>query len=247
MAVTTRSRPVLCVRARRAAAFRLRPAPRRPSATRLRGAPISSTIAGSTAGELAERGRMTRDASLLLKRLNDGDPAAADELLPLIYRELHGMASRYMDGERLGHTLQPTALVNEAFLRLVGDGAPSYDGEAHFFNLAARAMRNVLVDHARQRAADKRGGDRQREPLDDALAAYRERGICVLAVHEALERLQELDEPLARVVELRFFAGLPLPRVAESLGVSLRTAERSWFSARAWLRRELDGGPELDG
>ena len=189
---------------------------------------------------------MSLDATLLLRRLSNGDSDAAEELLPILYRELHDIASRCMDGERSNHTLQPTALVNEAFLRLIGPGTPAVEDRGHFLNLAARAMRNILVDHARRRNAEKRGNDRTREPLDDALAAYAEQGVDVLAVNEALQRLAAMDEQLARIVDLRFFAGLPVPEVAKALGLSLRTAERGWFSARAWLRKELDGDLEPD-
>ncbi|MCB9898357.1 MAG: sigma-70 family RNA polymerase sigma factor [Planctomycetes bacterium] len=185
-------------------------------------------------------------ATVLLQRLSHGDLAAADELLPLVYHELHGLARRLMSGERDNHTLQATALVNEAYLRLVDQAGTDWESRAHFLRTAARAMRNVLVDHARTRNADKRGGKRARVPLDDALAAYEARALDMLALDTALERLSEMDEQLAQLVELRFFAGLTIPETAKILGVSTPTVERGWRVARLWLRAEIEGRPRLD-
>ena len=146
-----------------------------------------------------------------------------------------------MEGERGDHTLQPTALVHEAYLRLMGGARMEWEDRAHFLNVAARAMRRVLVDHARKRHAKKRGGRREREPLDDAVDVYAERGLDVLALDDALERLAGVDDQLARIVELRYFAGLSNPEAARVIGMPLRSLERGWFSARAWLRAELGG------
>lgn len=183
------------------------------------------------------------EATRLLERLSAGDGAAAEELLPLVYAELRRQAGRTMDGERGDHTLQPTALVHEAYLRLVGSQV-RWQSRAHFARVAARAMRNVLVDHARARRTDKRGQARDRAALDGVLAAYEERNLDVLVVHEALERLHAVDEPLARLVELRFFAGLSIEETARVLEMSTATVERHWRVARLWLRREL--GPDSE-
>jgi RNA polymerase sigma factor (TIGR02999 family) len=188
----------------------------------------------------------TSEATRLLERFAAGDRQAADLLLPLVYAELRRQAARAMGGERADHTLQPTALVHEAYLRLF-DAPASFESRAHFVRVAARAMRNVLVDHARARGAQKRGDGRERVALDGVLAAYEERDLDVLALHEALERLLELDEPLGRLVELRFFAGLSIAQTAEVLGSSTATVERHWRVARLWLRRELGAAPEPAG
>jgi RNA polymerase sigma-70 factor, ECF subfamily len=180
-------------------------------------------------------------ATLLLRRYGDGDRAAADELLPLLYDELRRIASAHLRRERSDHTLQPTALVHEAWLRLVDDPAPEVGSRAHFLSLAARVMRRVLVDHAREHGAQKRGGGSSRVTLDDALALYERRDLDLLALDEALERLGALDAPLARIVELRFFAGLTNAEVASLDGTSLRSVERGWATARAWLRGALAG------
>ena len=184
--------------------------------------------------------RVTR----LLERATSGDRAAAEELLPLLYGELKGVAVRSMRSERADHTLQPTALVHEAWLRLVGGGgAPRFESRRHFVRLAARAMRNVLVDHARARQAQKRGEGQEAASLDAVLAGFEEQHLDLLALHEALERLQEIDAPLARLVELRFFAGLTIEETARALELSTPTVERHWRVARMWLRRELPDAP----
>ena len=180
-------------------------------------------------------GQVTR----LLGRLSEGDRTAAEELLPLLYGELKGLAVRSMRGERADHTLQPTALVHEAYLRLIGSEAPRFEDRTHFVRLAARAMRNGLVDHARAKKAQKRGSGVEPASLDAVLAVFEEQQLDVLALHEALERLAAMDEPLARLVELRFFAGLTIEETANALGVSTPTVERHWRVARMWLRREL--------
>jgi len=171
-----------------------------------------------------------------------GDPAALDYVLPIVYAELRRVADRHLGQERGGHTLSPTALVHEVYLRLAGGTEASFEGRAHFFGVAARAMRQVLVDHARRRRASKRGGAWDRVTLyTDVTPAGTPapQEFELLDVHDALDRLVALDERTARVVELRFFGGLTLEETAEVLGVSRRTAADDWSLARAWLAREL--------
>ncbi len=183
-----------------------------------------------------DAGRTTQ----LLRRLAAGDAGAGEALLPLVYAELRELAARAMADERTGHTLQPTALVNEAWLRLVASSAPpAVEDRAHFLRLCARAMRHVLVDHARARAAQKRAGSARRVPLDELLSSFEERRLDLLALHEALERLEAVDDALARLVDLRYFAGLTIEETAGALGSSTATVERDWRVARLWLRREL--------
>ena len=181
-------------------------------------------------------------ATVLLRRLAEGESEAAEELLPLLYTELHGLAAGYMANERRQHTLQPTALVNEAWLRLLGDREP-WTSRAHFLGVAAQAMRRVLIDHARKREADKRGGGRERVGLDVALDLFEEQGPDLVALDAALSKFAALDPQLARIVELRFFAGASNQDVAEALAVSTRTVERGWKTAQAWLRAELERSP----
>ncbi len=178
------------------------------------------------------------DVTRLLQAWSDGDAAALDELLPVVYRELHRQAQRYMRGQSPGHTLQATALVNEAYLRLAGTDPVDWKSRAHFFGVAAKAMRSILVDHARARRASKRGGGA--EPV--TLAAADEAGaqqVEVLELDETLQRLADLDPRKANLVELRWFGGLSIEEAAEVLDVSPATAKREWRTARAWLRREL--------
>ncbi len=167
------------------------------------------------------------------------DDPSADDLLPLVYDELRRLAEGYLRRERPGHTLQPTALVHEAYLRLVDQDRVDWQGRTHFLAVGAHMMRRLLIDHARGRGRVRRGGDRQRLTLDDEMAAVAGQDVDLLALHEALETLAELDERQARIVELRFFAGLRVDEVAQVLGVSRRTVEGDWTHARAWLRREL--------
>ncbi|MBD3162500.1 MAG: sigma-70 family RNA polymerase sigma factor [Candidatus Latescibacteria bacterium] len=178
----------------------------------------------------------------LLRRLEEGDDQAAEELLPLIYQELRSIAGRLMAGERKAHTLQATALVHEAWMRLLGGSEPGSANRQHFLRLAARAMRRVLVDHARAKRADKRGGGKAPQPLDEALAAYEDRPEDLLALDEALTRLGEKDEELLRIVELRYFAGLTLEETAEQVGKTVRQVHLAWGFARGWLKRELSKG-----
>ena len=178
--------------------------------------------------------------SLILGKIESGDDAAAAELLPLVYDELRALAGRFMQAERPDHTLQPTALVHEAFVRLVGANDLQFQGHIHFKSVAARAMRRILINHARDRGAIKRGGpDRAMLALDEALAQVEERVVDVLALDEALQRLAERSDRQAKLVELRFFGGLTMAESAESLSISLTTAKADWAIARAWLGREL--------
>ncbi|MCB9897718.1 MAG: sigma-70 family RNA polymerase sigma factor [Planctomycetes bacterium] len=181
-----------------------------------------------------------RHATLLLRRLGEGDGTARDELVPLLYDELHRIARAHMAAERAGHTLQPTALVHEAWMRLFDLPDALAGDRQHFLSIAARVMRRVLVDHARARLTDKRGGDRTRLPLDDALQLYEQHAVDVPALDEALQKLAQMDEELAKLVELRFFGGLTNAEAAQVLGLSLRSAERGWATARAWLKDVLE-------
>jgi RNA polymerase sigma-70 factor, ECF subfamily len=175
----------------------------------------------------------------LLHEWSAGNERALEELTPLVYEELRRQAARYLRRERQGHTLQTTALIHEAYLRLVGARDMQWQGRAHFFAIAANLMRRILVDHARRRDAHKRGGDQARLPLDEALAIAEESHVDLLALDEALDRLAAFDAQQARVVELRFFSGLSVEETATALGVSPRTVKSDWALARAWLRREI--------
>jgi RNA polymerase sigma-70 factor, ECF subfamily len=182
----------------------------------------------------------THSVTDLLQAWASGDQAALDELLPLVYEELRRQARRYMRAQPAGHTLQTTALVHEAYLRLVGQSAVEWNGRAHFFGVASKAMRSVLVDHARARGAAKRGGSVRAITLDDAGGVPGpQASVDVLALDEALGRLTELDPRKSRLVELRYFGGLGIEEAAAVLGVSPATVKRDWTTARAWLRREL--------
>jgi RNA polymerase sigma factor (TIGR02999 family) len=180
------------------------------------------------------------EVTRLLDAAAAGDLRAAADLLPLVYAELRDLAAARMASEALGHTLQPTALVHEAYVRLVGGGRPGdWDGRGHFFAAAAESMRRILVESARRRKTAKRGGDRGRVDLADLAAA--DRPDEMLAVDEALAGLAATDPQAAELVKLRYFVGLPIPEAAAVLGVSTRTAERLWTYARAWLRRAIEG------
>ncbi len=181
-------------------------------------------------------------ATRLLRRMGDGDVAAADELLPLLYEELRSIASRHLRNERRAQTLQTTALVHEAWLRIGGDAEREWEGKNHFLRVAARAMRHVLVDHARAKRAGKRGGSNARVVLDEALAAFERDELDLLALDEAMGRLSERDDELSRVVELHVFAGLTLQEAGSVLGKTERQMGRSWDLARGFLHRELVRG-----
>lgn len=184
-------------------------------------------------------GPLSQNITHLLKEWSDGDQRALDELTPLVYEELRQQAARYLRKERPGHSLQATALINEAFLRLIDVKNVQWQNRAHFFGIAANLMRRILVDHARRRDAEKRGGTQMRLTLDDAFAIAKEPAVDLLAIDEALDRLAAIDEQQARVVELRFFSGLSVEETAAALGVSPKTVKRDWSVARAWLRREI--------
>jgi RNA polymerase sigma-70 factor, ECF subfamily len=182
----------------------------------------------------------TQSVSELLQAWASGDHAALDELLPLVYDDLRRQARRLMRAQPAGHTLQTTALVHEAYLRLVGQTSVEWHGRAHFFGVAAKAMRSILVDHARARNAAKRGGSARAITLDDAASvAGPQASVDVLALDEALGRLAELDARKSKLVELRYFGGLGIDEAAAVMGVSPATVKREWTTARAWLRREL--------
>jgi RNA polymerase sigma factor, TIGR02999 family len=176
---------------------------------------------------------------MLAEWSDSGNREALDKLMPVVYDELRRQASRYLRRERLGHTLQTTALVNEAYLRLIGQAEVRWQNRAHFFGIAAEIMRRILVDHARKRYAAKRGGEPLRVTLNEALNASDEPNVDLIAVDAALTRLAQLDQQQARVVELRFFGGLNVPETAQVLGISERTVKRDWNVAKAWIRREL--------
>ncbi|MCZ6598799.1 MAG: sigma-70 family RNA polymerase sigma factor [Planctomycetota bacterium] len=176
----------------------------------------------------------------LLAHLTEGDEGAADKLLPLIYGELHRMAERKMRGQSPDHTLQATALVNEAYLKLFQDGKGRVKNREHFLALAATAMRSVLVDHARTKNRQKRKATGKNVPLDNLLDSYQSRAVVdLIALDDALKKLAEFDADMARVVELRFFGGLSVKEVASVLEVSTRRVEREWTMAKAWLRGVL--------
>jgi RNA polymerase sigma factor (TIGR02999 family) len=180
----------------------------------------------------------TSSATVLLLRWKDGDPKAMELLLPLVYDELRRLARGYLHRERAEHTLQSTALVHEAYLRLV-DQNVDWQSRSHFFGIAAQMMRRILVDHARARNAAKRG-EGLKVTLDEKMAIAEARDLDVIALDRALNRLAEQDEGQAKVVEMRFFAGLSIEETAEALGISPATVKRDWAMAKAWLMRELN-------
>ncbi len=184
------------------------------------------------------------DVTRILHSIQEGKTAASDELLPLVYEELRRLAAQRMAREVPGHTLQPTALVHEAWLRLVGEANPSWDGRGHFFAAAAEAMRRILIEHARRKNAVKRGGECERIPFENIEAAITTGGEEFLRLNEALERLEREDPAAAQVVKLRFFAGMTNEEAGQVLGVTDRTAKRYWTFARAWLFQELRHKPE---
>ena len=183
---------------------------------------------------------MATDVTHLIERCREGDAGAFDELLGAVYGELRRLAAYHMRDARPGHTLQPTALVHEAYLKLVKCPDASWNDRSHFFAAAAQAMRHILVDHARARATGKRAGDAPRIPLDDVVDLAAADEVDLVALNEALERLAAVDPEAGRIVELRYFGGLTVPEVAEVVGVSRATVEREWAAARAWLRAELE-------
>ncbi len=179
------------------------------------------------------------DVTRILHSIQQGDRKAADELLPLVYEELRKLATARMAQESPGQTLQPTALVHEAWLRLVGDTNPKFDGRAHFFAAAAEAMRRILIDTARRKKAQRHGGGKEHVDIHEVELAAAAKEDELIAVSEALDQLATEDEQLAELVKLRFFAGFTNREVGEILGVSEPTVERRWAFARAWLYREV--------
>jgi RNA polymerase sigma factor (TIGR02999 family) len=177
----------------------------------------------------------------LLVRWRDGDREAVEELMPLVYQELRRLARHYLRQERPDHTLQSTALVHEAYLRLAGDQAPQWQNRAHFFGIAARIMRQILVEHARGRNAAKRGGSACKLTLDESVALPQQIDVDVIALDKALNELSEMDAQQGRIVELRFFGGLTIEDTSEVLGISEATVKREWVTARAWLYRAMTG------
>lgn len=176
------------------------------------------------------------EVTQLLVAWGNGDQAALDQLMPLVYSELHRLAHRHIKKERPGHTLQTSALLNEAFLRLVDQRDVQWQGRAHFFSIAAQMMRRILVDYARSRRFAKRGGDAQQISFDEELVVSRQLSADVLQLHDSLNELANIDERKSKIVELKFFGGLSIEETAEVLGVSPGTVMRDWTLAKAWLR-----------
>ena len=183
----------------------------------------------------------------LLRAWSEGDTAALEKIVPLVYQELHEMARRYMAHQRPGHTLQPTALVHEAYVRLVDSGQTSLETRAQFFALCAQVMRRILVDWARSRRAEKRGGEIPPLQLDETLVVGEERGPDLVALDDALKALSIADARQGQVVELRFFGGLSVEETAAALRISPETVMRDWKFAKSWLRRELSKEPPGGG
>lgn len=183
----------------------------------------------------------------LLEAAARGSDEAVDQLLPKVYDELRCLASSYLHRERCDHTLQPTALVHEAYLRLIGQRTVGWRDRAQFFYAAATVMRRILVDHARARNAIKRGGNWRKTALDDAVTMLEERAVDLVSLDEALVRLAELDERMSRIVELRFFGGLTVEETSGVMEMSVRTVEREWTMAKAWLRGELNRTDDAGG
>jgi RNA polymerase sigma factor (TIGR02999 family) len=183
------------------------------------------------------------DVTRVLNGIREGQPRAAEELLPLVYGELRRLAAFKMAGESSGHTLQATALVHEAWMRLVGAEDQTWENRNHFFSAAAEAMRRILVEHARRKHSLKRGGAAGHEPLEESSLVLSVPPDEILAVHESLDKLAAQDPSTAELVKLRYFVGLSMEETAVALGLSIRSAERMWTYARAWLRREIRGLP----
>src|SRR4051812_13004852 len=202
---------------------------------------MNFSLGFSRQGRILEKPAMS-DLTQILQAIENGDAKAANELLPVVYQELRRLAAHKMANEAPGHTLQPTALVHEAWLHLGGDEQPNWQSRAHFFGAAAEAMRRILVDHAREKKALKRGGDLKRVDLDGIELASPMPEDELLALDEALDRLSTVDARAAEMVKLCFFVGLTQEEAARELGISLSTAERVWGFARSWLLREIRKG-----
>jgi RNA polymerase sigma factor (TIGR02999 family) len=180
----------------------------------------------------------TREVTRLLHNINEGKGEAVEELIPLVYAELRRLAAHYLKSEREGHTLQPTALVHEAFLKLV-EQETNWQNRNHFFAIAANLMRRILVDYARSHKADKRGGEAEKVSLEDAFIFVKEKPLQMIALDEALKELAKIDERRSRVVELKFFGGLNNEEIGKVLGVHSNTVLRDWNLARAWLKTQI--------
>lgn len=180
-----------------------------------------------------------QDVTQLLVAWNQGNPAALDQLLPVVYDELRRLARSYLRRERPDHTLQATALVHEAYLRLIDQNQVTWQNRAHFFGIAAQMMRRILVNHALAKKTEKRGGLQHKLPLDEAVSFAAQREVDLVALDDALKTLESLDPQQSRIVELRFFAGLSIEETAEVLNISPATIKRDWSTAKIWLRREI--------
>lgn len=189
---------------------------------------------------MSEKGVVQPNITEMLHQWSSGKADVMNELLPLIYDELHKRAAAYLRRERPNHTLQPTALVHEAYLKLIDQRKDNWESRSHFFAIAAQAMRRILVDHAKNRHRQKRGGSIEDLPLEDALlAAAEESNVDVIALNDAMAKLAKIDPQQERIVELRYFGGLSLDEAAHVLGISRATAARDWQVAKAWLHREI--------
>ncbi|HET6843103.1 MAG TPA: sigma-70 family RNA polymerase sigma factor [Candidatus Angelobacter sp.] len=177
----------------------------------------------------------SHEITALLAELRKGNKQAEEQLIPLVYKELHRLSRHYMRGEKHGHTLQPSALVNEVYMRLAGEHNVDWKNRAHFFGTAANIMRRILVDHARTRDAEKRGGAAEKVSLENAFVYTDAQSWQVVAIHEALNKLEEWDQRQCRIVEMRFFAGLNVEETAEAMGISPTTVKREFQMAKAWL------------
>ncbi|MGB8510353.1 MAG: sigma-70 family RNA polymerase sigma factor [Pyrinomonadaceae bacterium] len=180
------------------------------------------------------------DVTQILQEMSGGDKDAPARLMPLVYDELRRLANHYLRQERPDHTLQPTALVHEAYLKLIDQTRVDWQNRAHFFGVAAQSMRRILVDHARRHQASKRGGPQQKLSLDEAVNHAQTRDVDLVRLDDALHALAALDARQSRVVELRFFGGLTIEETAEALGISPATVKADWSMAKAWLRREIE-------
>ena len=183
---------------------------------------------------------MSTNVTVLLEKINNGDDSAPEKLLPVVYDELRKLAAGYLKNERPGHTLQATALVHEAYIRLVDWERVSWQKRAHFFAVAAQVMRNILVDHARRKRSEIHGGNLQKLALDEAISFSQSQEVDLVDLDDALQDLEKLDERQAKIVELRFFAGLTIEETAHAIGVSTMTISREWNFAKAWLYRRLN-------
>ena len=197
---------------------------------------------------MLQSGRMPdpKSVTLLLRQLKDGQKDAIDELVPMVYQELHRMAAIHLNREKTGHTLQATALVNEAYMRLIKDEAPDFESRNHFFGVASRVMRQILVDHARARSAAKRGGVIANSPIEHAINYANERPELLVSLDDALNLLEKQDPLKARIIEQKYFGGLTAEESAALLGMPIHKLNREIRLAQAWLRREMGNAPSTE-